>query len=136
MKRLPFAVYCLALTVLAFWTAGFAQEPTKAKKDANQEPAKSKKDAKPEIPAKVLKVLEYIDEHDKARDGYEGGRTFMNFEKLLPQKDKDGKRVRYREWDVNPLKAGVNRGAERLVTGSDGHAYYTSDHYKSFKKIR
>ena len=27
-------------------------------------------------------------------------------------------------------------GPERLVTGSDGSAYYTDDHYKTFKKIR
>ena len=26
--------------------------------------------------------------------------------------------------------------AERLVTGSDGSAHYTDDHYSTFKKIR
>ena len=54
----------------------------------------------------------------------------------MPQTDSQGRRLRYREWDVNPLRPGVNRGAERLVTGSDGSAHYTDDHYKSFKKIR
>jgi ribonuclease T1 len=88
------------------------------------------------VPAKVGKVLKYIDEHHKAPDGYEGGRTFGNFEKLLPLKDGKGKSIRYQEWDVNPRKPGVNRGPERLVTGSDHSAYYTGDHYKSFKKIR
>jgi guanyl-specific ribonuclease Sa len=88
------------------------------------------------VPAKVAKVLKYIDEHDKAPEGYEGGRTFGNFEGLLPKKDARGKALKYREWDVNPKVPGKNRGPERLVTGSDGSAHYTSDHYKTFVKIR
>lgn len=88
------------------------------------------------IPDKVLRVLEYVDRNDDAMDGYEGGRNFGNFERRLRVSDERGRRIRYREWDVNPLRAGVNRGAERLVTGSDGSAYYTDDHYNTFKKIR
>jgi dienelactone hydrolase len=88
------------------------------------------------VPDKALKVLQHVDEHDRAPDGYEGGRHFGNFERRLPASDGSGRRVRYREWDVNPLRPGVNRGPERLVTGSDGSAYYTADHYDSFKKIR
>ena len=73
------------------------------------------------------------------------GETIKNVERIqqygytahpLPEKDAKGKALKYREWDVNSLKKGVNRGPERLVTGSDGSAYYTDDHYKSFKKIR
>src|SRR5262249_6999909 len=79
-------------------------------------------------PEKVLRVLEYVDKHGEAMEGYEGGRTFGNFEKRLPQTDDKGRRIKYREWDVNPLRAGVNRGPERLVTGSDGSAHYTDDH--------
>ena len=55
---------------------------------------------------------------------------------VTTQTDKSGQRVRYREWDVNPLRPGVNRGAERLVTGSDGSAHYTRDHYETFLEIR
>lgn len=88
------------------------------------------------IPEKALKVLEHVDKNGEAMAGYEGGRTFGNFEKQLPQNDAQGRRLKYREWDVNPLRPGVNRGAERLVTGSDGSAYYTDDHYDTFKKIR
>jgi ribonuclease T1 len=88
------------------------------------------------VPEKVGKVLEYVDEHNNAMEGYEGGRNFGNFEKLLPQKDEKGRQIRYREWDVNPLKRGVNRGAQRLITGANGTAYYTDDHYKTFKKLR
>jgi len=88
------------------------------------------------VPDKALNVLKHVDKEGMAPPGYEGGRTFLNVEKVLPQTDSQGRRLKYREWDVNPLKAGVNRGPERLVTGSDGSAYYTDDHYKSFKKIR
>ena len=48
----------------------------------------------------------------------------------------EGKAISYQEWDVNPKVHNVNRGAERLVTGSDGSAYYTSDHYRTFTKVR
>jgi guanyl-specific ribonuclease Sa len=40
--------------------------------------------------------------------------------------------VTYREWDVNPNIKGVDRDDERIVTGSNGTAYYTNDHYNSF----
>lgn len=94
-------------------------------------------DAPPKgVPEKAMNILKIVDKEGAAPAGYEGGRTFLNVEKLLPQTDAQGRRIKYREWDVNPLKPGVNRGAERLVTGSDGSAYYTDDHYKSFKKIR
>jgi guanyl-specific ribonuclease Sa len=88
------------------------------------------------VPAKVAKVLKHVDDTGRAPEGYEGGRTFLNVEKLLPQKDAAGRRITYHEWDVNPHRPGVNRGPERLVTGSDGSAYYTGDHYRSFKRIR
>jgi guanyl-specific ribonuclease Sa len=88
------------------------------------------------IPDKALRVLEHLDRHGQTMDGYEGGRTFGNFERRLPSTDDRGRRIRYREWDVNPLRPGINRGAERLVTGSDGSAYFTDDHYSTFKRIR
>lgn len=114
-------------------TARAAKPPSKETPRANTPPAKPKPAG---IPEKVLKVLEYVDKNDKPMEGYEGGRNFGNFERRLPQTDSKGKRIRYREWDVNPRSPGVNRGAERMVTSSDGHAYYTSDHYETFKKIR
>ena len=88
------------------------------------------------VPEKALKVLEHVDKEGEALEGYEGGRTFGNFERRLPVTDDKDRRLKYREWDVNPLRPGVNRGAERLVTGSDGSAHYTDDHYSTFKKIR
>jgi guanyl-specific ribonuclease Sa len=91
-------------------------------------------------PEKVLKVLRYVDEHHRSPEGYEGGRTFHNAardgEQALPHTGPGGGPITYREWDVNPKRPGVNRGAERLVTGSDGSAYYTADHYRTFTKVR
>ena len=93
-----------------------------------------------EVPGRVAKILQHIDEYQRPPDGYEGGRTFHNAgrdgEQALPRTDADGRPVTYREWDVHPHVPGVNRGAERLVTGSDGSAYYTADHYRTFTKVR
>ncbi|PWJ56587.1 ribonuclease T1 [Dyadobacter jejuensis] len=87
------------------------------------------------IPPKVLEVLQYVRNHDKAPDGYVGGRRFGNFEKLLPLKDAQGRPMQYREWDVNPQIKGKNRGTQRLVTSKNNRAWYTSDHYASFTEI-
>ncbi|WP_461109531.1 ribonuclease domain-containing protein [Tessaracoccus terricola] len=43
--------------------------------------------------------------------------------------------MRQLKWDLYPQDAGP-RGMERLVTGSDGSAYYTRDHYESFVTMR
>jgi guanyl-specific ribonuclease Sa len=103
-------------------------------------PARDAVSSSPRVPAKVQRVLHHIDKTGEAPDGYEGGRTFLNMgrngEESLPRRDDHGRPIRYREWDVNPHLRGHNRGAERLVTGSDGSAYYTADHYRTFMKIR
>jgi len=57
-------------------------------------------------------------------------------EQALPKHDSRGRAITYQEWDVNPKVEGVNRGTERLITGSDGSAYVTADHYKTFTKVR
>lgn len=93
-----------------------------------------------DVPAYVTHVLDVIDSTGAAPSGYQGGRTFSNDGRgggeRLPQRDDQGRSLSYREWDVQPYQRGVNRGAERLVTGSDGSAYFTEDHYDSFEKIR
>ena len=89
-----------------------------------------------EIPQKVYEVLKYIRANHQAMDGYVGGRVFTNREKIVPQVDGNGNPITYQEWDVNPKIQGQNRGAERILTGSDGRAWYTDDHYQSFKEIK
>ena len=54
---------------------------------------------------------------------------------MLPKLDSAGKSITYREFDVNSFQKGVNRGAERIVFGSDGKAYFTNDHYGTFIEI-
>jgi ribonuclease T1 len=124
----------------------------KVEKDPNDDFAESKQDVsfkeeksttdeysevdKAEVPAKVRKVLKHIEETGEAPEGYVGGRKFKNLEQLLPKIGKNNKRINYREWDVNPKIEGKNRGKERLVTGDDDSAYFTNDHYQSFKKIK
>ena len=88
------------------------------------------------IPQKVYDVLKYIRDNHHAMPGYVGGRVFTNREKIVPQFDEKGNPIDYQEWDVNPKIEGQNRGTERILTGSDGRAWYTNDHYKSFKEIK
>ena len=86
---------------------------------------------------KFTNTLKIIRETGRAPKGFKGGSTFANDGRgggqVLPKKDAAGNPITYKEWDVNPYRKGVNRGAERIVTGSDGSAYYTNDHYKTFK---
>jgi RHS repeat-associated protein len=92
------------------------------------------------VPQHALDTLDTIDQTGAAPPGYRGGGQFMNDGRgggeILPQTTADGQPITYQEWDVHPFQPGVNRGPERLVTGSDGSAYYTSDHYRSFTRIR
>jgi ribonuclease T1 len=92
-------------------------------------------DFQTKIPDYVITVYNYILQNDKAPQGYVGGRIFQNRERHLNDYDENGNKITYREWDVHPKLKGKNRGAERLVTGSDKSAYYTSDHYQTFIKL-
>ncbi|MBO0939737.1 ribonuclease [Fibrella sp. HMF5335] len=89
-----------------------------------------------QIPKKVYDVLAYVRANGRAMDGYVGGRRFGNFENHLPRSSPDGKPIDYQEWDVNPKVPGKNRGTERLITGADGSAWYTNDHYNTFTEIK
>ena len=88
------------------------------------------------VPPQARETLAYVRKHGFPAPGYVGGRVFGNYEGLLPRYDGRRKRIEYREWDVRPRAVGKQRGAERLVTGSDGRAWYTADHYRSFVEVR
>lgn len=111
------------------------QKEHKKDRTTNEKTPDYQSNKQSKIPQKVYEVLKYIKENGEAPDGYVGGRKFGNYEKQLPQKDDNGRRINYQEWDVNPKQQGRNRGVERLVTGSDGRAYYTKNHYKSFQLV-
>jgi guanyl-specific ribonuclease Sa len=57
----------------------------------------------------------------------EDGTVFGNRERVLPA-EKPGY---YREYTVG-TPGSEDRGARRIVTGSEGELYYTADHYSSF----
>lgn len=92
------------------------------------------------VPARVWQTLEEIDSgrwpQSAEAPGTRGGDTFRNREGRLPARTANGQRISYKEWDVNPKKPRSGRDAERIVTGSDGSAWYTLDHYQTFTKIR
>lgn len=62
-----------------------------------------------------------------------GGDYFGNYEGVLPTKDENGRKITYHECDVN--YHGGSRGADRIVFSSNGHVYYTADHYNTFTEI-
>ena len=96
----------------------------------------NKKEKKSVIPQKVYNVLQYIRANHHAMEGYVGGRVFTNREKIVPNADAHGDLIYYKEWDVNPRMQGQNRGSERILTGSDGKAWYTNNHYQTFIEIK
>ena len=88
------------------------------------------------VPEQARKVLAHVKAHGEAPPGILGGRRFGNYEHRLPERDAQGRAIRYREWDLWPKARGRSRGAERLVTGSDDRAWYTGDHYRTFTEVR
>lgn len=123
-----YVLVCLALLFSVGAPAGESLEALKASSQGAVQ--------RVEIPEAARKTLAYVRLHRQAPPGYVGGRRFGNYERLLPQQNKVGKRLSYQEWDIYPKKNGRNRGAERIVTSNDERAWYTPDHYKSFKEMQ
>lgn len=93
-----------------------------------------------DIPAAARETLAQVRRTGQPLPNYVGGRRFGNYgrggERKLPVLDTLGRPITYREWDIHPKVPGRNRGPERLVTGSDGRAWYTADHYCSFTEVK
>jgi len=91
-------------------------------------------------PAAAIATLQKIDAGDwpaaANAPGTKGGDIWRNQNRDLPTKDSAGRPISYQEWDVNPKKRGQSRDAERIITGSDGSAWYTGDHYRTFTRMR
>jgi guanyl-specific ribonuclease Sa len=94
----------------------------------------------PPIPQNVQDTLDQIDAGkwpgSANAPGTKGGGVFDNDQQLLPTRDASGQPITYQEWDVNPRAPGQTRDSDRIVTGSDGSAWYTTDHYQTFHRIR
>lgn len=127
MLRRWFA-FCLPLALLA---CGHGSERLPAPPQRVQQTIRQEG-----VPDQARVVLRSVRHHGQAPEGVEGGRHFGNFEHRLPEQDASGKPLRYQEWDLWPKVRGRNRGAERLVTGSDGRAWYTGDHYRTFIEVK
>ncbi|MBD0422938.1 hypothetical protein H0H10_27920 [Streptomyces sp. TRM S81-3] len=50
----------------------------------------------------------------------------------LPEFDSQGNPVKYTEWGTVQSAQNPKWGGERIVTGSDGSAYYTPTHYQTY----
>jgi guanyl-specific ribonuclease Sa len=85
-------------------------------------------------PENAWNTFDQVETSGSPLAGYKGGGSFANDgragSQILPSEG-----APYREWDVNPNVQGVDRGGERIVTGSNGTAYYTSNHYQSFTQF-
>ena len=121
--------------------AEVAAEASKAAKAAEEAAAAAKAaQAAKAIPANAQKVVDVAKAKNGAvQAGFKGGSKFANDGRdasaTLPKTTADGTPINYKEYDTTPKVQGVDRTAERVVIGSDGKAYYTSDHYKSFTPI-
>ena len=58
-----------------------------------------------------------------------GGDSFGNYEGKLPK----AKGRKFNECDAR--YSGGKRGGERIVYSSDGHVWYTADHYETFTEL-
>jgi hypothetical protein len=73
------------------------------------------------VPSKARAVFQPISKTGSPPMGFRGGSAFAN----------DGRSA----GQVLP-RTNANGGTERIVIGSDGKAYYTGDHYKTFIPIQ
>ncbi|WP_431955901.1 ribonuclease domain-containing protein [Nocardia lijiangensis] len=125
-------------------TAGSATATARATATASDSPARATAAVTPSraqgVPDRAYVTLAEIDAGrwpDSANaPGTKGGERWMNREGTLPRSDAAGRSITYQEWDVNPKQRNRSRDAERIVTGSDGTAWYTGDHYETFTRMR
>jgi guanyl-specific ribonuclease Sa len=78
----------------------------------------------------IAATLTRIDAGERLRFRHDGA-VFENRERRLPRKPAGY----YREW-VHPTPGVDGPGARRIVTGENGEAWYTPDHYQTFEKLR
>ena len=129
--------------VVGLWWAATRDDPTdpaggpaaRASATASPSPATTTPDsglgtiAESALPPQARDTLELI----RAGGPYpydQDDRTFQNRERLLPPRQ----RGYYREYTVE-TPGSDDRGARRIVAGSEGELYYTDDHYDSFRRI-
>ena len=83
-----------------------------------------------DLPAQATETLQRIDDGGPFRYSRDGV-VFENRERILPRQE----RGYYHEYTVS-TPGESDRGARRIVTGSDDEFYWTPDHYQSFQRIQ
>lgn len=83
------------------------------------------------LPPEARDTLELIEAGGPFPYPRNDNQVFLNREGLLPRQP----RGYYREFTVE-TPGSDDRGTRRIVTGSEGEAYWTDDHYRSFARIR
>lgn len=136
-RRLTVALLGLIALVVVGWfvkddVAGSGAPSTSTPPPASQSAvpgASSKLDvqALSKLPAEAAKTWKLIEAKGPFPYPRNDGVTFENREKRLPQQ----KSGYYKEYTV-PTPGSPDRGARRLVTGSEKEVFYTGDHYSTF----
>lgn len=83
-----------------------------------------------DLPVEARETLRAIEQGGPfayERDGV----VFGNYEHALPKRS----RGFYHEYTVKTPE-GHGRGARRIISGDQGEYYYSSDHYRTFRRIR
>jgi ribonuclease T1 len=87
------------------------------------------------IPRAAYMALLYYDLYKQAPPSFNGIKKFYGDRSPLPKQDQAGNPIAYIESDIYPVIPKINRGAQRIVVGENGTAYYTPNHYQSFVEI-
>ena len=117
----------MLLAAAAYTAVAVLSMPVEARNDAPAAGTEITAAALPREAQQTLQIIRRGGPFPYERDGA----VFGNYERLLPQRS----RGHYHEYTV-PTPGAQNRGAHRIITGTDGEYYYTDDHYRSFKRIR
>lgn len=125
----------LFVVLLVWWARGVGGQEAEAPRDSGTAAAAPQvgvgagQVTLDDLPAGARETVALIDRggpYPYPKDGT----AFRNAERLLPIEAAGY----YREYTV-PTPGSSDRGARRLVLGLAGELYYTSDHYRSFRKI-
>jgi guanyl-specific ribonuclease Sa len=133
-RRLTVALVGLVALVVVGWfvkdnTSTSAPSPSQTSTSVAGPGASSGLDvqALSKLPAEAAKTWKLIEAKGPFPYPRNDGVTFENREKQLPQK----KSGYYKEYTV-PTPGSPDRGARRIVTGSEKEVFYTGDHYSTF----
>lgn len=130
-SRLRLALLLALATCLGFFAPAEAREARSA--------LSIEQVALADLPPEAAQTLRLIRSGGPFPYPHKDGSVFGNFEKRLPAQA----RGYYREYTV-PTPGSRDRGARRIIAGegktgnvaTSGEYYYTTDHYRSFSRIR